>query len=113
MEGLSNYREIYRIKYKRICGRNGRQRRENCLRNVIADVITFDRGDDMIFSEAVKKVREIKGYSQEQLARELNVSFATINRWENGKTEPSRLALTNFMKFCKQHDVDVLEGDVK
>lgn len=83
------------------------------MQNVIADVITCNRGDDMIFCEAVKKVREIKGYSQEQLARELNVSFATINRWENGKTEPSRLALINFMEFCKQHNVDVLEGDEK
>lgn len=108
MESLSNYREIYRIECK-----NGGQRQENYLQNAIADVITFNRGEDMIFSEAVKKVREIKGYSQEQLARELNVSFATINRWENGKTEPSRLALTNFMEFCKQHNVDVLEGDVK
>ena len=53
----------------------------------------------MIFSKMVKSVREIKGYSQEQLARELDVSFATINRWENGKTEPSRLALKNFIDF--------------
>lgn len=67
----------------------------------------------MVFCDVVKKVRQIKGYSQEQLARELNVSFATINRWENGKTEPSRLALKNFMEFCKQHNVDVLEEDVK
>ena len=44
----------------------------------------------------------MKGYSQEQLARELDVSFATINRWENGKTEPSRLALDKFLsgKWC-------------
>ena len=67
----------------------------------------------MIFGETVKKVREIKGYSQEQLAHELNVSFATINRWENGKTEPSRLALINFMEFCKQNNIGVLEEDVK
>lgn len=67
----------------------------------------------MIFCDVVKKVREIKGYSQEQLARELNVSFATINRWENGKTEPSRLALKSFVDFCKQNNVNVLEEDVK
>lgn len=67
----------------------------------------------MIFCNAVKKVREIMGYSQEQLARELDVSFATINRWENGKTEPSRLALKSFVEFCKQNDVNILEEDVK
>lgn len=67
----------------------------------------------MIFCDVVKKVREIKGYSQEQLARELNVSFATINRWENRKTEPSRLALKNFMAFCKENGVNVVEEEVR
>ncbi len=47
----------------------------------------------------------MKGYSQEQLARELDVSFATINRWENGKTEPSRLALDKFEDFCRESGV--------
>lgn len=71
------------------------------------------RGDEMFFCDAVKKVREIQGYSQEQLARELNVSFATINRWENGKTEPSRLALNNFMNFCRNNNLDLQEDEVK
>lgn len=66
----------------------------------------------MVFCETVKKIREIKGYSQEQLARELGVSFATINRWENGKTEPSRLAKNRLIEFCKKNNVDVvLEGN--
>ena len=60
----------------------------------------------MIFSKMVKSVREIKGYSQEQLAR-------TINRWENGKTEPSRLALKNFIDFCKKNGVQISEEEVK
>ena len=40
----------------------------------------------------LKKLRQTRGWSQEDLARELGVSFATVNRWENGKTKPSRLA---------------------
>lgn len=40
----------------------------------------------------LKKLRQTRGWSQEGLARELGVSFATVNRWENGKTKPSRLA---------------------
>ena len=83
------------------------------MQNVITDVIIFLEVTNMIFCNVVKKVREIMGYSQEQLARELNVSFATINRWENGKTEPSRLALKNFMGFCKQNGINILEEDVK
>jgi transcriptional regulator with XRE-family HTH domain len=84
----------------------------NVTTDVITSVVTFRRGDGMIFCDAVKKVREVKGYSQEQLARELNVSFATINRWENRKTEPSRLSFGKFMEFCEQNNVDVIEGEV-
>ena len=43
-------------------------------------------------AEELKKLRQQQGWSQEDLARTLGVSFATVNRWENGKTKPSRLA---------------------
>ena len=45
-----------------------------------------------ITAAKLKKIRQLHGWSQEDLARELGVSFATVNRWENGKTKPSRLA---------------------
>ena len=35
----------------------------------------------MTFSEILKHIRTQQNYTQEQLARELNVSFSTINRW--------------------------------
>ena len=50
----------------------------------------------MEFRKKLKEVRNIIGYSQEQLARELGVSFATVNRWENGKSEPRQIALNTF-----------------
>ncbi len=43
-------------------------------------------------AEELKKQRQQQGWSQEDLARKIGVSFATVNRWENGKTKPSRLA---------------------
>ena len=43
--------------------------------------------------EEVKKLRGSLGMTQEQLARELGVSFATVNRWENGKRNPTGLSL--------------------
>ena len=43
-------------------------------------------------ADKLKKLRQQRGWSQEDLARTLGVSFATVNRWENGKTKPSRLA---------------------
>ena len=54
------------------------------------------------FSETVKEVRRQLGLSQEELAHELDVSFSTINRWENSKTVPFKLARKQFQAFCEQ-----------
>lgn len=54
------------------------------------------------FPEQVKEVRRQLGISQEELAHELGVSFATINRWENGKTTPFKLARKQFDAFCEK-----------
>ena len=52
------------------------------------------------FAETVKEVRQQLGLSQEELAHELGVSFSTINRWENSKTVPFKLARRQFESFC-------------
>ena len=54
------------------------------------------------FAEIVKKVRQQLGLSQEELAHELGVSFSTINRWENSKTVPFKLARRHFEAFCQR-----------
>ncbi len=54
------------------------------------------------FPELVREVRRQLGISQEELAHELGVSFATINRWENGKTTPFKLARAQFDAFCRK-----------
>ena len=59
-------------------------------------------GSSKTFPELVKEVRRQLGISQEELAHELGVSFATINRWENGKTTPFKLARRQFDAFCKK-----------
>jgi putative transcriptional regulator len=55
------------------------------------------------FPELIKEVRRQLGISQEELAQELGVSFSTINRWENGKTMPSKLAYKQFTTFCTKN----------
>ena len=59
----------------------------------------------MEFSEKIKYVREKLNISQEDLARALNVSFATINRWENSKNKPVRMAQVAFNDFCVKHGI--------
>ncbi|MDR1701161.1 MAG: helix-turn-helix domain-containing protein [Sporomusaceae bacterium] len=61
----------------------------------------------MNFPETVKTAREKLGLSQEDLARAIDVSFATINRWENGKTYPNRLTRTVFFNFCAKQGLDI------
>lgn len=61
----------------------------------------------MEFSQLVRLTRQKLGISQEDLARALHISFATVNRWENGKTRPNQLTETVFIDFCMQHGVDL------
>ena len=41
----------------------------------------------------VRALRERTGLTQEKFAAKLGVTFPTINRWENGRSKPSPLAL--------------------
>lgn len=50
--------------------------------------------------ENIKRLRVALGWSQERLAREVGVSFCTVNRWERGKSKPSPMAI-NVLKRLK------------
>jgi putative transcriptional regulator len=54
------------------------------------------------FSAQMKEIRRQLALSQEDLARELGVSYATVNRWENGQSKPSKLAKAQLESFCKK-----------
>lgn len=61
----------------------------------------------MLLADFIKNVRKQLEMSQEQLAKALNVSFSTINRWENGKAVPSNLAQKIFFDFCEGNLIKV------
>lgn len=61
----------------------------------------------MTFAEKVLKVRMQLFMSQKALAKELGVSFATVNRWEKEHTHPSLLAQKAFAEFCKRNNIKV------
>ena len=42
--------------------------------------------------ERVKELRRRKGWTQEDLAREIGVSLSTVQRWERQGGKPTRLA---------------------
>ncbi|XZE35699.1 helix-turn-helix domain-containing protein [Pirellulaceae bacterium SH501] len=60
------------------------------------------------YSHEVKRIREKLCLTQEQLAETLGVSFATVNRWENGWTAPSKLAIRQIEQLCKEHKIPLL-----
>ena len=59
----------------------------------------------MEFSEKIKDVRSQLGVSQEKLAKLLDVSFSTVNRWEGRKAKPNLTAIKIIKEFCLKHDV--------
>ncbi|MEH2149469.1 helix-turn-helix domain-containing protein [Nostoc sp.] len=44
-------------------------------------------------SDLIRELRQQLALSQEKFAAKLGVSLRTVNRWENGSTVPSQMAL--------------------
>ena len=65
---------------------------------------------EVIMKELKKKVRElrrIKGWAQEDLAREMGVSLSTIQRWEKRGGNPTRLARRELKKLFNDAGIEV------
>jgi putative transcriptional regulator len=66
---------------------------------------------------SLKELRKAMGYTQVQLAIALGVSFATVNRWENGRTKPSRLAMLRIEEIrkgvCTIYDEEEIQWERK
>ena len=61
----------------------------------------------MELSEIIKTIRLELGLSQEGLARELHVGFTSVNRWENGRTKPNRIARYALIELCKGKNIEL------
>lgn len=57
----------------------------------------------MTIDEILKTIRKELNISQEVLARDLGVSFTTMNRWENNKAKPSRLAMLQLKDYAAKN----------
>lgn len=55
----------------------------------------------------IKRIRQFAGLSQQSFGEQLGVTFATVNRWENGKAIPNKLAQTKLYEFCKERNIPV------
>ena len=64
---------------------------------------------DINFAEAILQLRSKLNLSQEGLASLLGVSFTSVNRWENGKHEPTKLAKVKIIKLLKENEIEIEE----
>lgn len=59
--------------------------------------------------ELIKKIRTYLNMNQTEFAEQLNVTFQTVNRWENGRAVPNKLAQAKIFDFCKGKCVPVYD----
>ena len=57
----------------------------------------------------IKQIRTYLNISQTELAEQLNVTFTTVNRWENGRAVPNKLAQAQIYDLCKAKSVPVYD----
>lgn len=60
----------------------------------------------MRFTDEIKELHRKYLLSQMDFAREIGVSFSTVNRWETGKAKPGYKALKRIDEYCKNNDID-------
>ena len=54
----------------------------------------------------VKKLRKKMGWAQEDLARQIDVSLSTVQRWEAKGAKPTRLARRELEKLFREMEAD-------
>lgn len=59
------------------------------------------------YAIAIKELRTKMMLSQQEFAKVLGVSFASINRWENGAHEPTIKTKRKLRALFKEYDVKI------
>ena len=62
-------------------------------------------------SEQIKNMRKHLGLSQEAFGKRLGVSFATINRWENGKAKPQKGRIAQMKRMLTEGETGAAQDD--
>ncbi len=58
-------------------------------------------------SEMVRVLRARMGMTQEEFAHALGLTVGTVNRWENGRFHPSKLARATITEFARRRGVEL------
>ena len=57
-------------------------------------------------AQKVKRLRRKKGWTQEDLAREIGVSLSTVQRWEKRGGNPIRIVARELTKLFQEAGID-------
>jgi transcriptional regulator with XRE-family HTH domain len=82
------------------------------LTNVIINKTTHVKEIENM-KDMIKRIRLELGLNQEQLALQLGVSPVTVNRWENGKANPTLMAQNKLYEICRLANVDLADSIVE
>lgn len=87
-------------------------KKSNSFRNFIALLLHFYSKlatihGELLYKEGIKYTRKVAYLSQEYLAKEICVSFSTVNRWERGKSKPNYAAMKKINAFCNANSIKV------
>ena len=57
--------------------------------------------------DLILEIRNRLNVSQEDLAKMIGISYATVNRWENGHSTPNKAAQLRLYDICKERNIDL------
>ena len=61
------------------------------------------------YGKRIREAREIAGLTQTQLAKLIGVSYASVNRWENGQSRPNNLSWQRIMDLELSWQADSID----
>lgn len=61
----------------------------------------------------IKQIRAYLNMSQTEFAKQLNVTFQTVNCWENGRALPDKLAQSKMFDLCREKQLPVYDMILK
>lgn len=61
------------------------------------------------YPATILKIRAVLNLTQEALAKLLGVSFASVNRWENGKYKPTSIIKEKIRLLCEENTIEMVE----
>ena len=63
----------------------------------------------MPYYEAIRKLRHSMYLTQTEFGSIFGVTFGTVNRWENGKFEPSLRVKRKLAFYFKKYNIEVVD----